>query len=199
MAFEIRFARRHDDLAPLLRESSPLSYDAYFGGPERALRQLRKLNRQPGHDASWDRCVVAEEAGELIGVLASYAASDFDALSRRSTLLSFGQNPPWRWPGMLRVHRQDVQLDPPEGSWYVDALAVGPDARRRGVASALMRDAERRGREAGCALLALDTAVGNAPARALYESLGMVAGTPVPALERFGALGGAWIPYSKAL
>jgi ribosomal protein S18 acetylase RimI-like enzyme len=199
VAPEIRYARPRDDLAPLLYESSPLSYDAYFGGPDRALRQLRSLTSRPGHDAAFDHCVVAQDAGELAGVLASYAAADYDALSRRSTLLTFGQNPPWRWPAMLRVHRNDVQLDPPEGSWYVDALAVIPGARRRGLASALMRDAERRAREAGCSELALDTAVGNAAARALYESLGMVAGTPVPAQERYGALGGAWIPYAKAL
>jgi ribosomal protein S18 acetylase RimI-like enzyme len=195
----IRLARRSDDLAPLLYESSPRSYDAYFGDPERSLRQLRRLVPRPGHQVAWDICVVAEENGELVGVLAGFPAARYDALARRATALIFAQTAPWRWPRMLRVNRQDAQLEPPAGSWYVDALAVAPSARGRGIGRALLDDAERRAREAGCPTLSLDTALGNAPARALYESIGMTPGEPVPGLERFGADGGAWVPYVKAL
>jgi ribosomal protein S18 acetylase RimI-like enzyme len=199
MAPVIRPARARDNLASLLYESSPLSYDAYFGGPDRALRKLRALVRRDGHIAGWDVCVVAQDGATLVGVLAGCRAADYGSLARRATVLAFGHSAPWRWPAMVRVNRQDAQLEPPPDSWYVDALAVAPEARRRGVARALMRDAERRARQAGCPTLALDTAAGNVPARALYESVGMAPGAPVPGLERFGAAGGIWVPYVKAL
>ncbi|HEY1014285.1 MAG TPA: GNAT family N-acetyltransferase [Herpetosiphonaceae bacterium] len=53
-------------------------------------------------------------------------------------------------------------------------VAVDPAAHRRGVASALMRFAEERMREAGMAIAMVETGgdPGHAPARAAYESLG---------------------------
>ncbi len=67
---------------------------------------------------------------------------------------------------------------------YVFAQAMGdvghlkhivtmPQARRRGVARALMRAAASRLRDAGCAEWMLNVKVENSAAKALYESLGM--------------------------
>lgn len=55
---------------------------------------------------------------------------------------------------------------------HVYTLNVAPDARRRGVASALMRECERRLRELGMATVALEVNVDNAAGIALYEKLG---------------------------
>lgn len=58
-------------------------------------------------------------------------------------------------------------------SAHVSHIAVAPEARRRGVATALMKAVAERAREAGCTTWRLNVKVGNAAAIALYESLGL--------------------------
>ena len=54
----------------------------------------------------------------------------------------------------------------------MDALAVAEDARRQGVARALLADAEAIARAKGATGVALDTGLENAAARRLYEASG---------------------------
>ena len=49
----------------------------------------------------------------------------------------------------------------PAGSFYVDSLACATNARRRGVAGALLAEAERQARGLGCRGVALDTFADN--------------------------------------
>jgi len=56
--------------------------------------------------------------------------------------------------------------------YLLNDLFVAPDARRRGVASALLTASAEHARALGAARLFLATAVDNTPAQALYESLG---------------------------
>jgi ribosomal protein S18 acetylase RimI-like enzyme len=56
--------------------------------------------------------------------------------------------------------------------WILNDLFVTPEARRRGVAKALMTCAEAFSRDTGAKGLMLDTAVENLAAQSLYESLG---------------------------
>ena len=58
-------------------------------------------------------------------------------------------------------------------SAHVSHIAVAPEARRRGVATALMNAVAERAREVGCKTWRLNVKIGNAPAIALYESLGL--------------------------
>ncbi|UGB37136.1 GNAT family N-acetyltransferase [Frateuria soli] len=57
-------------------------------------------------------------------------------------------------------------------TYLLNDLFVAPHARRRGVAAALLREAAAHARALGAASLSLSTALDNAPAQALYESLG---------------------------
>jgi GNAT superfamily N-acetyltransferase len=57
-------------------------------------------------------------------------------------------------------------------TWLLNDLFVNASARRRGVAAALLRAAADQARALGAASLSLSTALDNAPAQALYESLG---------------------------
>jgi ribosomal protein S18 acetylase RimI-like enzyme len=57
-------------------------------------------------------------------------------------------------------------------TYLLNDLFVAPAARRRGVAAALLREAAAHARALGAASLSLSTALDNAPAQALYESLG---------------------------
>lgn len=69
--------------------------------------------------------------------------------------------------------------------WILNDLFVAPEARGRGVACALMSTARAFAIETGALRLVLETAEDNAPAQALYESLGYAreAGTRHYSLE----------------
>lgn len=58
--------------------------------------------------------------------------------------------------------------------WVLNDLFVAPEARRNGVAQALMERARQWAVETGAAGLQLETAHDNHPAQALYERLGWV-------------------------
>ncbi|HET9836346.1 MAG TPA: GNAT family N-acetyltransferase [Rhodanobacteraceae bacterium] len=58
--------------------------------------------------------------------------------------------------------------------WILNDLFISPDARRCGVARALLEQAREHGMETGVVRLTLQTAHDNAQAQALYESLGWV-------------------------
>ena len=58
--------------------------------------------------------------------------------------------------------------------WILNDLFVAPEARRQGVARALLDHAVDFARKDGAARLTLCTAVDNADAQALYESAGWV-------------------------
>jgi ribosomal protein S18 acetylase RimI-like enzyme len=72
----------------------------------------------------------------------------------------------------------------------VDALATADGFRRRGVAMALLREAERLARERGFDSLALDTVAENSGARALYTRFGFEIGDERPASPPIPALVG---------
>ena len=57
-------------------------------------------------------------------------------------------------------------------AWILNDLYVDPDHRQRGIARRLMERAAAFAKETGARYLALETAIDNAPARRLYESLG---------------------------
>ena len=57
-------------------------------------------------------------------------------------------------------------------TYLLNDLFVAVQARRQGVASALLRAAAEHAHALGAASLSLSTALDNAPAQALYEALG---------------------------
>jgi ribosomal protein S18 acetylase RimI-like enzyme len=57
-------------------------------------------------------------------------------------------------------------------TYLLNDLFVSLSARRQGVAAALLNAAAEEARSRGAASLSLSTALDNAPAQALYESLG---------------------------
>jgi ribosomal protein S18 acetylase RimI-like enzyme len=174
MELTVRAARPSDTAAGLLYESARPYYDAYAGDGTRARALLEAVYPRPGHAASFEVCLLAEAEGALAGVMAGFPVREGDRLTRRFVALTAPRLPPWRWPGLVRhLHAAGVVSPrPPLGAWYVDALAVAPGWRRRGVARRLLVEAEAVAARAGLRGVALDTGVANAPARALYEACG---------------------------
>jgi GNAT superfamily N-acetyltransferase len=178
MELIVRAAQPEDSAGALLYESAKPYYDAYAGTETRARRLLATVYDRPAHSASWEFCFVAEAQEQVVGVLAGFPSRRGEELARRFIALTLPRIPPWRWPGLLRhLHAAGrVAPRPPAGSWYVDALAVRDDWRRRGVARALLAVAEHQADRNGSTGVALDTGLGNAPARALYEACGYTRG-----------------------
>ena len=67
-------------------------------------------------------------------------------------------------------------------SWYINAIATYEHARGRGVATALMADADRAARAAGCRTASLIVASANETARRLYGQLGYTGAATRPML-----------------
>ena len=174
MHLTVRPAAPDDGGDALLYESARRYYDAYAGDEAAARAMLRRVYRRGGHTASAEVTRVAEADGRVVGAIVAFPAEDGERLARRFMTLTLPRIPPWRWPRLLRHLHAAARVSPapPADSWYVDALAVAPDERRRGIAGALLADAEAIAREAGAIGVALDTGLENAPARRLYERHG---------------------------
>lgn len=201
MSVRVRQARPGDALGALIYQASPILYDRYFGGRARALCELGRVFARPGHSTSYEVSAVAVPGGTPVGVIVGYPSAQGDRLTRRFFTLTLARMAPWRWPSALGFLRAlgAADLEPPAGSWYVDALAVDSSHRRGGAARALLTHAEARARGLGCSWLALDTDLGNSAARSLYESFGMREGAVWRTDDRLRATGGGWIAYVKAL
>ena len=170
----VRPAELEDGADDLLYISARRYYDAYAGGEQAARRILRRVHSKPGHPASVSLCRVAVAGGRVVGAVVGFPAGDGEAMARRFLTLTAPRIPPWRWPRLLRHLDAAAGMSPAPapGSWYVDALAVVEDARRRGVARALLADAEAIARATGATGVSLDTGLENTPARHLYEASG---------------------------
>jgi ribosomal protein S18 acetylase RimI-like enzyme len=201
----VRPGRPTDDgAADLLYESAAPYYDAYAGGSRRARRVLSAVYPRRGHTASYEICRVAELDGEIVGVMAAFPSAAGDRLARRFLGLTVARMPAWHWPVVLRHLKASAKITPvaPPRTLYVDALAVRADARRRGVASALLREAEEMARDVGATAISLDTGLENTGAQALYEALGFTRTqtreTPDPRVAR--AVGGrGFVSYIRPL
>jgi ribosomal protein S18 acetylase RimI-like enzyme len=180
----IRAAREEDAraAAALLYLTSPGGFGLFGGGRRGGLRLLEAAFAAHGTDCSRDVIRLAELDGEIAGVIAAFPSHEGNERRRRFVRLAMRRRPPWRWPRMVRVARQGARLspDPPPNSLYVDSLATADTFRRRGVATALLEDAERGARERGLTALALDTQVANSGARALYERFGFEVSVELP-------------------
>jgi ribosomal protein S18 acetylase RimI-like enzyme len=112
---------------------------------------------------SWRNAVIAEIDGQVAGGLVIYRIAD-------------APEPLEGLPGMFRP-LQELE-NRALGTQYVNVLATYPAFRRRGVATALLHEAERR---AGDGTLSLIVADRNAAARRLYLAFGFadVARAPI--------------------
>ena len=150
-------------------------YDAYAGSEARA-RALLAARLRPARPR--------RELGGLRGRRARRRAGRRDrrvpgGRGRRAgpplRALTAPRMPPWRWPGAAapparrRARRAAARR---ADTLYVDALAVEPELRRRGVASALLARAEEARPRPGSPASRSTPACENDAARALYEAAG---------------------------
>jgi ribosomal protein S18 acetylase RimI-like enzyme len=172
----VRKARQEDAAvaALLLFESAPDMYMRFSGGRERALATLERAFNEPGNLASGDVTWVAELDGRPAAVMAGFPVVQAAVRSRAYLGLTLRGTPFWRWPGVMRLYWLGGRASPTprNDSFYIDALATDPAFRRRGLARALLDEAERQARSHGLPAVSLDTTMNNEGARALYASAG---------------------------
>jgi len=135
-----------------------------------------------GNSGSAEVMRVAEVGAEHAGVICCYPVWEAPARARAFLRLGLDAAPRRRRLVMhaFLFRMQRATPVPPRESLYVDALATAPAFRRSGVGRALLAAAEEHARRHGLIRVALETEVTNAPARALYESCGFVAGAEGP-------------------
>ncbi|MDQ4049078.1 MAG: GNAT family N-acetyltransferase [Actinomycetota bacterium] len=179
--------RRYDPgdapaVASILYESSGGLYDRYAGSRALAERAISRALAEEGTSASADVVYVAELGGQVAGAMAAMPYPDWTPRAHaflRATLRSI---PPWRWPRAIAVYRASGRAapEPPRSCFYVDSLATSVRFRRRGVARALLEEADLRAGALGLRYVALDTWIDNHAARCLYAEAGFeeVAQTP---------------------
>lgn len=137
-------------------------------------RVIAEAFESPGHDLSFERVIVAERDGRVVGMASAYSADQH----RQSSPVPLDRAAGWRRyrmaAGMALASGLFGFLDRvPDGDVYLQSVAVDDDQRGRGTGSALIGAVEERGRTLGCSRLALDVASSNPDARRLYERLGM--------------------------
>lgn len=161
-------------VAGLLHQSGAETYDRFAGGRERALRTLERAFHEPGNSAGADAVWVAELEGQVAAAMAAFPVEEALPRSHAFLRLALHGAPFWRWPGALRLYWLSGRAspNPPPAAFYIDALATDSHQRRRGLASALLAEAERQARSRGLPAVALDTRIENKPARALYVKEG---------------------------
>jgi ribosomal protein S18 acetylase RimI-like enzyme len=166
-----------DAVARLIHATAEAMYERFAGDRDSSIRVLRAGFRRRGTGASSDVVTVAEVGGAVAGAMAAFPATELDRRARRFMRVLLSCTPPWTWRETFRLYRlgAEVAPPPPPASFYVDSLATDPRHRRRGVARALLGEAERRAREEGLPCVALETAIDNDDARALYEAVGFEA------------------------
>ena len=108
---------------------------------------------------SYRNAVVAEIDGRIVGALVGYPIAD------EPESIDIENMPP------MFVPLQELE-NLAAGTWYVNALATFPEARGRGVGSALMRCADRVASGLGLRGTSLIVSDANDGARRLYDRLG---------------------------
>ncbi len=166
----------------LLYESSGGMYDRYAGNRKLAERAIARALTRDGNTASAEVVWVAEIEDEVVGVMAAMPYDEWTPRAKRFLRVTLRSIPPWRWPTALWLYRASGRTapEPPPACFYIDSLATAAPQRRRGVARALLEEADRRALTRGLKSVALDTWIDNKEARALYLSAGFeeVAYTP---------------------
>jgi len=159
---------RKDDARTLARlieiagEGIPTYLWAQQAGPGRsALDVGTERAARDDADFSYRNAVVAEVAGEAAGMVLAYRLPEPGA----AAIAALPQVPALLRPLVELEYRVP-------GSYYVNALAVFPGFRRRGLGAALLEVARRRGQQARCARLSVQVFAENQPAFRLYLRAG---------------------------
>jgi ribosomal protein S18 acetylase RimI-like enzyme len=163
---------------PLIYSSGPAAFDYVFKVPDRAtaLEFLHQAFVNGAGEFGYRNHVVAVERGEVVAAGAAWTGASnlvFAIAAARQILGAYG---PVAGLGVMSrgLRVESVVQPPPKNRLYVAHLGVRPELRSRGIGVALIRQLINSGRKPDVEVAALDVAVTNPRAQALYERLGFV-------------------------
>ncbi|MBB6731661.1 GNAT family N-acetyltransferase [Cohnella zeiphila] len=149
MGAEVTIRDAEDTDRERIREVLLAAYEQYSRElPEERWREYRDNIARSVDTSGATGWLVAEREGRIVGSATLFSSS----------IVAYGH---------------DMEIESP----IIRLLAVSPEARGQGVATALLREAARRAKEAGAETLHLHTSDMMASAVRLYERLGFVRAT----------------------
>ncbi len=135
---------------------------------------LARAFLESGHDLSHEHATFAVDGGEVVGMVSGYTAVAHRRSSERPLREAAGRwNVRLALVGFLLAPLFRVIDSIEDGDFYLQAIAVEPEQRGRGVGSLLFEHIQRKAIEAGAKRLVLDVAASNERARGVYERRGM--------------------------
>ena len=140
----------------------------------RSVEIIAKAYTLPKHDLSYQHVTFAERNNVIVGMFSGYTAADHRRSSDLPMREAAGGAP-------LRMMVISLLFAPllsfidavPDGDFYLQAIAVEPELKGKGVGSTLLEAAEEFARERGAQRISLDVFVGNHIACDLYKRRGM--------------------------
>jgi ribosomal protein S18 acetylase RimI-like enzyme len=130
-----------------------------------------------GSGFGFDRTLVAEVDGTVVGQVIRFAGADWDRKTQTRTGLVMVRAAGWRFAvSVIREGRRHARVTPPvpADSLYVISLAVTPERRGQGIGSALLRRVVEEALESGLRSVSLDVAERNDGAIRFYVREGFV-------------------------
>lgn len=178
---------RPEDVAqavPLIYSSGPAAFEYVFTDKVRgdAAAFLHTAFIQKRGEFGYANHTVVEVDGQVVGIGATFSGRDhlrFTLAAVQQILAFYGPVRCWR------IIRQGLQVEkivqpPTPNLHYLAHLGVAPTWRRQGIGAQLVEHFLQQGREMGRNAAALDVAVTNPRAQALYERLGFVVTEELP-------------------
>jgi ribosomal protein S18 acetylase RimI-like enzyme len=174
----IRPARRDDaEASASLITMTPGGLPDLVGDHRVALRLARSAFKVAGSGFGYDRTLVAEVDGSIVGQVIRFSGADWDRRAQSRTGLALVRAAGVRFAS--RVIREGIRHGrvTAQIAWdslYVISLAVVPDHRSQGIGSALLRRVVEEALQARLRSVSLDVALRNEGAIRFYEREGFV-------------------------
>lgn len=163
-----------DAVVPLIYSSGPDAFNYVFCAPHiNAQDFLRAAFVGGDTQFGWRNHSVLELDGQVVGVGAAWGASQTLRFSLQAVRRFFGIYG-WRhvWGVLIRGLRTESVIRPPRRQcWYIAHLGIATEYRGQGLGHSLLTWLAERGRTR-YPVLALDVAMTNPRAQALYEKIG---------------------------
>ncbi|MBP8057631.1 MAG: GNAT family N-acetyltransferase [Chloroflexi bacterium] len=169
---------------PLIYSSGPAAFEYVFTDMVRgnAAAFLHSAFSQKRGEFGYANHTVVEVDGQVVGIGATFSGRDsfrFGVAAARQILAFYGLVRCWR------VIRHGLQVEkvvqlPTPGMHYLAHLGVAPAWRGQGIGARLIDYFLQQGQEMGRSAAALDVAVTNPRAQALYERLGFIVTQELP-------------------
>jgi ribosomal protein S18 acetylase RimI-like enzyme len=173
----IRPARREDaEASASLITMTPGGLPDLVGDPRVALRLARSAFTVAGSGFGYDRTLVAEVDGSIVGQIIRFSGAEWDRRAQSRTGMALMRAARLRFWRVVREGLRHARVTHPIAwdSLYVISLAVAPDHRSQGVGSALLRRVVEEALQAGLRSVSLDVALRNEGAIRFYQREGFV-------------------------